>query len=969
MNDTERYLTRVAALLPDKYVSIHHKQMFQDGRASLPGDACQKVNELARQASYWSHDRSIDVWLAMGAQEQCGQPRDRPRYPKALRTTMNTIAAKCFYVDVDVDGNPEKDCYRTREEMDVGIDAFLLGSGLPLPNIVVNSGSGGKHLYWVLFQLIDPEDFKRVSRGLADAAIALGFKCDTVCTVDICRLLRVPGTFNYKTGKPLPVTIDSWLDQDYELDNIALPLAGYIGKTGIKSTPDGGELKDADPEDVDDLGGGVDNRYALADIDEVAKECPFIRDTLVNGGAGYIEPLWKQTISIACHTIDPEGTAIRLSNGHKDYDEQVTLDKLAVAQRDRQQRSSLGPPKCATIHTAGSKACASCQHLQRNTTPISFGRVPPAGPPSPPSPNGGPAPSNSDLPDGYFRGPDKYIYLSQDGKSVLALKHQIVPHSGYFEANMPWHFVCNTMQSGNEQTIRFPYSDAMDKLSFARIMASHGMNINFPEAHKFMVNWVTFLRSQDRLVINIPPLGWHQRNGVTGFAYDNRFVSSFEEAKAQRLPHDQGKYGAFGNDQPWRDLAGIVLTPDRPDLAVMVASGFASPLLHFTGHNGVIVGGWSAQSGIAKTTSMSLAQAVWGCPSGMSGLDDTINFVMAKASTLKCLPLFYDEIKTPEQVKNLSNLIHNLTRGVEKGRLNTKGEMKPTREWETQITFAANTSMAKAVEELQKGTLAGLYRLFEFECMMNKPTIHSSGSVARMTKQLHTNYGVIGRAYAEYLGRYHDDVSKFVVAEHEKYHAHLNGTQEERYWTAVIGTHMAGAQFANLLGVANFPIDEMEAFLLQEFDRMRGDQTKSMADYNNTATIIAELANVLNHYRARNTVVTDTMLLTAGKPPKNSVHVLNDKMLDNKKEAIHVHIALQPLALRISTLGLNQWCKANNIPSGNFTSGMQSHLGAKLSGARLASGTEYATGTMMLWTIPLQGTALEKEVEWAYQYQ
>lgn len=963
MNDTERYINRVAVFLPDRYVSVHHLFKRNDGKTDMTGDACQNVRDIAKQTYYWAHERRSDVYLAMGAQEQVYETLGKRFFPKAMRLTVNTVAAKCFYIDVDVDDNPDKDCYRTRDEMMAAVSKFLIDAGLPQPNVIVNSGRGGWHLYWVLSHIIDPEDFRRVARALADATIALGLKCDTVCTVDICRLLRIPGTYNFKTDRPLQVTIDSWLDNDYEFDDIALPLAKWI----TNGTNDGGELKDANPEDVDDLGGGVSNNYAPADIDEVAKECPFIKDTLDNGGAGYDEPLWKETINLACHTIDPEGTAQRLSSGHRDYDPAITLDKLAVAQRNRRQNPKIGPPRCATIQRTGSKVCASCKHITRNTTPISFGRgAANSGPPPPPKNS----PINSDLPPNYFRGPDHYIYLDQgDGKSAIALRHQIVPHSGYFEANKPWHFVCNTMQNGNETSIRFPYSDAMDKLSFARIMASHGMNINYPEAHKFMGNWMQHLRSQERLVIDIPPLGWHQRNGVIGFAYDNRYVSSFEEAKCQRLPHDQGKYGAFGTDQPWRELADIVLTPDRPDLAVMVASGFASPLLHFTGHSGVILGGWSAQSGIAKTTSMSLAQAVWGCPSGMSGLDDTINFVMAKASTLKCLPLFYDEIKTPEQVKNLSNLIHNLTRGVEKGRLNTKGEMKPTRSWETQITFASNTSMAKAVEELQKGTLAGLYRLFEFQCLMNRPTLHSSGSVARMTKLLFTNYGSIGRVYAEYLGRYHDAVSKFVVAEHEKYHNHLGATQEERYWTAVMGTHMAGAQFANMLGIANFPIDEMEAFLLQEFARMRGDQDKSMADYNNVNTVIGELANILNTYRARNTVVTDHMLVNAGKPPADFVHVLNDKMLDNRKEAIHVHIALDPLMMRISTLGLSLWCKANNVPVGNLNAGMQSLLGAKLSGARLASGTEYATGTMMCWNIPVTGTELEKEVEWVYQYK
>ena len=557
-----------------------------------------------------------------------------------------------------------------------------------------------------------------------------------------------------------------------------------------------------------------------------------------------------------------------------------------------------------------------------------------------------------------------------DSKTLCVLRHKIVRNSGYFEGLFPWHFVFHTEQNSIEKPIRFPYATAMEKIALVKFLADHGVDIkSHEESYKFMSSFLVHLRSLTNKVIDVPALGWHARNKTVGFAYDTRFVSDSEDIKCHRLPSDHGKYGGFGSDEPWKDLANIVLTPDRPDLALLVASGFAAPLLHFTGHSGVILGGWSLKSGIAKTTSLSLAQAIWGCPSNMSGLDDTVNYVMSKASMLKCLPMFYDEVKTTEQVKNLSLLIHNLTRGVEKGRLNMKGEMKPTRTWETQITYCANASMTQAVAELQKGTLAGLYRMFEFECLTNRPTIHSSGTIARMTKGLYTNYGMIGRQYAEYLGKNHDAVQKLVIAQHESYSAHSNALQEERYWTSLMATLMSGAQLANHMGVATFPLDAMEEFVFQEFSRMRGDQSKSTADYSNSDTVIGELSNVLNHYRAKNTVVTDVMILSAGKPGKRVVNVLNDKMIDIKKETIHVHIGLNPLMLRISMQGLGQWAKLNNVPIGSLNAGLQQMLGAKSTTARLASGTEYASGAMGVWQISLAGTPLEDAVEWATQYK
>ena len=974
-NATEYYLNRVACYIQGAYVSIHHTYVpDKDKPALMPGNACQDTRTIMGQAQFWAHMKDADVYLAMGAQEQHGGFRtEKSKLPIAIRKQHNIIAANCFYIDVDVDINPKKNCYRNVPSLNIAIEQFVANSGLPFPNLVVNSGRGGKHLYWILNEPIHPVDFTPVARALATAIVELNFKADAQCTSDICRLLRIPGTMNFKANPPAPVTIDSQIEQNYTLEDIATPLAQWIGKRPV--IIEGGNL-DADPEDADDLEAGIGNKsFQPADLELVAKECPFIANTLVNHGKDYREPLWFLCMGLAAHSTDPTGMAHTLSSGHVAYSQSETDEKLATAQRARQQDAKLGPPRCASFHQAGASECANCPHLPNNPSPVSFGFSNTGGGNGATPPNTGPiggAPNQKDpdLPAGYYRGKDDFIYYNDSSKSapVVALRHKIIRGSGYFEATPPWQFIFHTEQSGNESVIKFAYADAMDKLTLARNMANNGININHAEGYKFMVNFTQHLRSMDKLVVDIPPLGWHTRHGVVGFAYDRKFASSTETIKCQGLPADQGKYGGFGEAEPWKDLANIVLTPTRPDLAVMVASGFASPLMHFTGHNGVILGGWSRGSGIGKTTALSLAHSVWGSPSGMSGLDDTVNFVMAKASMLSCLPLCYDEIKTVEQTKNLSNLIHNLTRGIEKGRLNQKGEMKPTRTWETQITYASNASMAHAVSEMQKGTLAGLYRLFEFECMSNRPTIHSSGDIARMTKKLYANYGMIGRQYAEYLGQNHDSVQKFVVAEHEKYHAHFNATQEERYWTALFGTLMAGAQFANHIGVATFPIEEMEGFLLDEFARMRGEQSKSTADYSNMDTIIGELSNALNYYRARNTVVTDTMILTAGKPTAGMVHCLNDKIADVKKEAIHVHIGLNPLTLRISMIGLGQWCKQNNIPVGSLNAGLTQLLGAKSTTAKMASGTEYATAPMACWTIPVAGSPLENYVEWATTY-
>jgi len=72
----------------------------------------------------------------------------------------------------------------------------------PHPSMVVRSGSG-LHCYWSLWTPASPDEAEGANRRLAHA-----LEGDMRAT-DAARILRPPGTFNHKTGKPVPVTVES----------------------------------------------------------------------------------------------------------------------------------------------------------------------------------------------------------------------------------------------------------------------------------------------------------------------------------------------------------------------------------------------------------------------------------------------------------------------------------------------------------------------------------------------------------------------------------------------------------------------------------------------------------------------------------------------------------------------------------------------------------------------------------------
>lgn len=115
------------------------------------------------------------------------------------RTKQNVKALKSLWLDIDC--GPEKD-YDTQQE---GVDAlrsFCKTVGMPKPTLV-NSGRG-LHVYWTLTEEVTREEWEPVCARLKDVCATKGLRVDNSC-FEAARILRVPGTFNFKGDNPLRV--------------------------------------------------------------------------------------------------------------------------------------------------------------------------------------------------------------------------------------------------------------------------------------------------------------------------------------------------------------------------------------------------------------------------------------------------------------------------------------------------------------------------------------------------------------------------------------------------------------------------------------------------------------------------------------------------------------------------------------------------------------------------------------------
>jgi hypothetical protein len=118
------------------------------------------------------------------------------------RSQKNAIKLKAFWVDVDVKNLPSG--YTTLEEALRAIAAFVDVSHMPPPSALIGSG-GGCHIYWILGKGITVDEWRPLATALKNLLIDKKLICDTGVTTDAARILRVPGTFNHKTGVKRPV--------------------------------------------------------------------------------------------------------------------------------------------------------------------------------------------------------------------------------------------------------------------------------------------------------------------------------------------------------------------------------------------------------------------------------------------------------------------------------------------------------------------------------------------------------------------------------------------------------------------------------------------------------------------------------------------------------------------------------------------------------------------------------------------
>lgn len=405
LSETREFLARAFAWPQERdtepsFINVHRvmrltnedgtPKMGKDGKQeiAMPGRATRNVDEAAR-AIEWANSLQTDVYMCMSAQREAEQKLSKRNFPylKAVRKQTNVLRHKSFFIDVDVKPDDLAHGYATQAE---AIQEFIRirdALGLPRQTFIVLSGSGGFHAHWCLFEPILPDRWRQTSAALSAAFIAKGFRGDTQVIVDSVRLLRPPGTFNFKNkAAPQRVTLLGNKGIDHDIAALELVLAPYVGMMHtqapkpyvngtINGSVNGAGLGPRSQIFNGTIQPGLDAgmEALLPTIRDVALGCPFIFRTIVTGGKDNANALRLQTMNLALFCQNSLKAALVMTKDRATCPPEETHALFDRQQASRRERD-LGWPRCSTIASYGAPECITCPHRQLDRSPLNFAR-------------------------------------------------------------------------------------------------------------------------------------------------------------------------------------------------------------------------------------------------------------------------------------------------------------------------------------------------------------------------------------------------------------------------------------------------------------------------------------------------------------------------------------------------------------------------------------------------------------------
>ena len=966
------FLARVVA--PGNFLVISHTFEGTDRQ----GKAYQGFSnrffpyaDIADAASWagWQARHNHDVYYGLASYNVAianGTDKlGRPRF-NGERKQVNTQSLRALWMDLDVsrpgDGKAAANVFATRDEARAWLKGFLAATGLLNPNMLVDSGYG-YHAYWILEDPLPTADWQVQANALRAAMVAHGYKGDAGITVDSARVLRPPETVNMKSGQPVTVNVrDKFTRADYPNQLVLGALQPFIGlatvatiaqpvaaSTGASALAGGGASVQALFAGRQSMTGAMQAGVSTTRprfFAKIAPRCEQVKLSLANHGKGEDRPLWYLgNVTLAVHCQDGAQFLHGFSDGDARYSQANVDAHFARAQAEHATKGN-GPPTCSHYDKVRPGVCQGCPFLGRVTTPWQLGLD---------------QPDDADLPPGYRRNNNNLEYSQPHPKEGLTWHPMLVgdvaepvldrdPKGGfvlgfnYYRDDKAARVRVSTGALKPDVSAIYDVFQAQDVVLHPRVEL---------QWRAFILAWIEQLRSQRSLRDeDIQSFGYTRRGDeYSGLAIGGTIyrTDGTEEHSPGTDPVLVRDYTPSGSLDKWRAAANFVMK-DRLDLQLIIAVAFASPLMTFTGHSGVVFSAWSQQSAVGKSSALKVGRAVWSRETTSNSLDDTPNSILKRMGDTRIMPCWWDEMRgsNKERREQMVELALSITQGKGKSRLSSSANLMDVGEWQTILMCCSNYPLMEHVLAATQGTDSGAVRLFEWN--ITRPALADTSQAARLIMNTRHHYGVAGRVYAKWVAANLDKVDRMVCSTKDMLVVALTPDQAERFYIAGMAVCLVGAAIAKRLGLCDFDVAGLHNFLVANFLRMRNERRGSTLI--NAHGVDAEqiLALFMADHLAHK-------LITSKFAPPNvnrytRLGASDIKWQPTNGSRVDIHISQLDKTIRISRPVFAEWCHRRSFPATVIVDAFEKRWGATCARQRMGAGTGYSQGQMVCIDIP-----------------
>lgn len=808
-----------------KEVSTYQHKVFE---------TVEQLSDAARLMS----DNKVDIYFAVGSLKE-KQVWNEEKQKFQVRTHTNMGYYKSLFIDLD---SGTKKPYKTQIEAINALRTFCKDSGFPKPTYL-NSSGNGIHSYWCFDKTIASDAWDKLNTKFKATCHHFKLQADDVC-FEKSRVLRVPGTFNWKNKDlPKPVTI-ILVGDVVSVDYITEALDRVVVENDIQIRQPKPEVPDAIKILFKDHASNLAT-ISEVDADLIYRQClqmQYIKDT--GGPSGYGLRTCAASIIKFTHQQD---YSVLWANDEK--------EETVRAQTDQMLGDSItdNPSTCERFESLRPDGCDNCTHRGKVKSPIVLGRrmldlYEPADvakyellqTPEPVKETrtayitvGGIEHKLAAPPYPYSHNVNGTVSMTVQDEGTS----KVVPVIDFMLAPIE---MCNNRSGrgdsvriyakvglGEPRIIEAPTSVMCSADAMKKFLADYSIFQGGHEKSNHMYNYmVAYIKHLQRLMKPSElhsSLGWDSKDYnyfVTPTGRYNRDGTFTAATTSDSISNAVSLMVSKGTIEEWKEVINFYGRPGYEDYAFGHLIGYGSLIFPFSGLNGATVS-MIGESGSGKSTILKTINSIYGDPENWLTKQDTYNAKLNRLGVLTNYPVTYDEITNIEP-EELSDFLYSVSQGRGKLRLNQDSSEKSNAgsHWQMLMACTGNANLTDKLASHKLNSSAEVLRVFEYYICRRNEYKHSEAREI-FEKKLHSNYGHAGNIFIAYLVQHVEEIRNLYDTTLKQVEEAAGTNQKERFWVAIVSSCIVGGIIAKELALHDFDMDAIFDWSVNQLQQMR----------------------------------------------------------------------------------------------------------------------------------------------------